>query len=137
MSLRARLMNTTATSITKYSLHNVQRKALNHFEKITYQNRTSISIIDGARRSSRIANESMETSNIPMNKFTPKPSIIYDINSRKFRQCTIEDVMLAKPGDDIIVSISEESSDFVYWNKIAVKMYCLDQWFTIKSMQVS
>ena len=110
VTLRNKMIDDKKAS--KISLSSIRRTALNHFEPISYKNHLALDNIGSTRRSVRFLVVA------PSPPVSPIDPISYDLNSRKLRRCIVEDVMFVSPGESIVVLISNDSTDFSYWDKI-------------------
>ena len=97
------------------ALHVIKRDALNYFQKLQYNTDVpSDKSNDGSRQSIRLQSP-VRTKQTSSALHIP---ILYNLDSMKLRRYIIEDIMYIKEPEDVLLLVSIDHRDFIYWDKI-------------------
>lgn len=106
----------TSSNTSDIALHVIKRDALNYFQKLQYKtNCVSDKSDQGNRQSIRLQSP------------TPKKTIssvlhiptLYNLSSMKLHRYIIEDIMYIKEQEDVLLLVSKNHCNYMYWEKIS------------------
>jgi len=98
------------------ALNNIKRHAMNFFQSLNYY-KDKISKADSDKRASgRLRATAVTNDNSPVHDtFEPNN---YELSSMRLRRYLLEDVMFTLPGHKLLLLVSPEHRDYIYWKKI-------------------